>query len=99
MEVAARLGLKMAGVNLPAHFMIRPQVRGAACSQQPSSSSSSNSGGSKLLSGVVSAPAHLATAQLLPVQCFTVERTQHECADSWVLLPGCACHVLWMLRT
>jgi hypothetical protein len=31
MEVAARLGLKMAGVNLPAHFMIRPQVRCAAC--------------------------------------------------------------------
>ncbi|KAF6256703.1 Transglutaminase-like superfamily-domain-containing protein [Scenedesmus sp. NREL 46B-D3] len=28
MEVAARLGLKMAGVNLPAHFMIRPQVEG-----------------------------------------------------------------------
>lgn len=26
-EVAARLGLPMAGVNLPAHFMIRPQVR------------------------------------------------------------------------
>jgi hypothetical protein len=26
MEVAARVGLPMAGVNLPAHFMIRPQV-------------------------------------------------------------------------
>lgn len=28
MEVAARVGLPMAGVNLPAHFMIRPQVEG-----------------------------------------------------------------------
>lgn len=27
LEVASRVGLKMAGVNLPAHFMIRPQVR------------------------------------------------------------------------
>jgi hypothetical protein len=44
MEVAARLGLKMAGVNLPAHFMIRPQVRPVlACCQKHSSSSSSSS--------------------------------------------------------
>lgn len=27
MEVAERVGLPMAGVNLPAHFMIRPKVR------------------------------------------------------------------------
>lgn len=30
MEVARRVGLSMLGVNLPAHFMIRPQVRSAA---------------------------------------------------------------------